>query len=65
MVLVSMTPLAEQDGVRQCMVRVYACARGSKMRTRMLEAKFNRTPDAFEVGDLQRRPQAYQPTAAA
>lgn len=50
MMLVSMT------GTDPCHVRVYSCAKGSKLRQRMLDVKFNRPPDKMEVADLQRSP---------
>lgn len=42
-----------------CRVRVYACSKGSKLRTRMADVKFDQVPDKFDVQDLQRRPLAF------
>jgi hypothetical protein len=52
--LVTLTP-----GQEGCAVRVYSCAPGSKLRVKMLDTKFNRTPNCWEVMDLQRRPQNF------
>lgn len=53
MTLVSITP-GEPSAVR-----VYACAKGSRLRVRVASVKFNRTPNLWEVSDLRKRPQAF------
>lgn len=53
MMLVSVQP------GEHCRVRVYACASGSKLRTRRADVKFNHTPDRTDVLDLQRNPERF------
>lgn len=45
-----------------CTVQVYACASGSKLRTRVITTKFNRTPDKWELAELLRNPEAFVTT---
>lgn len=45
-----------------CVVQVYACASGSKLRSRVMNTKFNRTPDPQELRELLRNPEAFVTT---
>jgi hypothetical protein len=53
MTLVSITP------GEPCQVRVYVCARGSLLRNRLIDVKFNQTPSEGEIADMRKRPEGY------
>lgn len=52
MILLSVTPTTKR-------VRVYSCARGSLVRTRLMDEKFNMVPSAEQLEELRKRPHAF------
>lgn len=56
MMLVSITPGPVGE---PCAVRVYSCAKGSRLKTKMADVRFDQVPNKWEVMDLARRPLAF------